>query len=304
MKENFTLRSGYDGLGISVMMTLPEGEPLAVLQLAHGMRGHKERFAPLMEYLSGNGVVCVANDHRGHGDSVRVVEDRGYMYQGGYPALVDDIRMVNEWIHRRFPEKPVFLLGHSMGSLAVRTYLKTHDDSVDGVILCGSPSAPPAFPVALHVFAAMNVIGQGRKRPRMVQDLISWIYNRRFSSEGKYAWLSSDPLEQKEFGSDPESAFDFTSNALLALMSMMKETYSSDGWKVSNPSVPVYFISGSDDPCMRTEADFHASVQHMADLGYKDVTSAIYSGMRHEVLNEIGKETVWEDVLTHILRKL
>jgi alpha-beta hydrolase superfamily lysophospholipase len=38
----------------------------------------------------------------------------------------------------------------------------------------------------------------------------------------------------------------------------------------------------------------------MADLGYTDVTSALYSGMRHEVLNEIGKEMVWNDVLEHI----
>lgn len=302
MSESFTLRSGYDGLGISVMMTLPEGEPLAVLQVAHGMRGHKERFALFMEYMAAKGVACVVNDHRGHGDSVRVIEDRGYMYSGGYHALVDDMRIVNEWIHRRFPEKPVFLLGHSMGSLAARTYLKSHDDSVAGVILCGSPSAPPAFPVALHLFAAMNVFGQGRLRPKMVQSLISWIYNRRFSAEGKYAWLSSDPVERKEFVSDPASAFDFTSNALLALMGLIKETYSFDGWNVANPTVPVYFISGSDDPCMRTEAAFHASVQHMADLGYEDVTSAIYMGMRHEVLNEIGKETVWEDVLSHILR--
>ena len=303
MNESFTLRSGYDGLEISVMMTLPEGEPSAVLQLAHGMRGHKERFAPLMEYMAESGVACVANDHRGHGDSVRSVEDRGYMYAGGSAALVDDMGMVNEWIHLRFPGTPVYLLGHSMGSLAVRTYLKEHDGSVAGVILCGSPSSHPAVPVALMMFAAMDAFGLGRMRPRIVQGVVSWMYGRRFPSEGKYAWLNSDPAQQMAFASDPASAFDFTANALLALMDLMRETYSYEGWNVANPSVPVYFISGSDDPCMRNEAAFHASVQHMADLGYEDVTSAIYTGMRHEVLSEIGKEAVWEDVLAHILRK-
>ena len=303
MNESFILRSGYDGLGISVMMTLPEGETSAVLQLAHGMRGHKERFLPLMEFLAMNGVACVANDHRGHGESVRSVHDRGYMYSGGYPALVDDMRVVNEWIHAHFPEKPVFLLGHSMGTLAARTYLKNHDESVSGVILCGSPSSSPALPLALLLFVAMNAFRNGRVRPKMIQGLTSWMFNRRFASEGKYAWLSSDRSAQQDFSSDPATSFDFTANALLALMGMMKETYSQQGWKVLNPSVPVYFISGSDDPCMRNEAAFHASVQHMADLGYEDVTSAIYTGMRHEVLSEIGKEAVWEDVLAHILRK-
>ena len=303
MNESFILRSGYDGLGISVVMTLPEGDPSAVLQLAHGMRGHKERFLPFMEFMAMNGVACVANDHRGHGASVKSVRDRGYMYSGGYPALVDDMRVVNEWSHLRFPDMPVYLLGHSMGSLAVRTYLKTHDDSVAGVILCGSPSVIAALPAALHVLMAMNVFKHGRIRPKMIQGLTSLMFNRRFSSEGKYAWLSSDRSAQQDFESDPASSFDFTANALLALIGMMKETYSSGGWHVSNPSLPIYFISGSDDPCMRTESAFHASVQHMADLGYQDVTSAIYTGMRHEVLNEIDKKTVWEDVLAHILQQ-
>lgn len=303
MNENFILRSGYDGLGISVVMTMPEGETSAVLQLSHGMRGHKERFLPMMEFLAMNGVACVANDHRGHGGSVKAVHDHGYMYSGGYPALVDDMRTVNEWIHGRFPDKPVFLLGHSMGSLAARTYLKAHDESVSGVILCGSPSMAPALPLAFVLLLAMNAFNHGRIRPKMVQGLVSSMFNRRFASEGRYAWLSSDPTVQQDFASDPASSFYFTANALLALIGMMKETYSSIGWHVTNPSVPIYFISGSDDPCMRTEAAFHASVQHMANLGYEDVTSAIYTGMRHEVLNEMEKETVWDDVLAHILQK-
>jgi alpha-beta hydrolase superfamily lysophospholipase len=51
---------------------------------------------------------------------------------------------------------------------------------------------------------------------------------------------------------------------------------------------------------MRSEAAFHAAAQHMADLGYRNVSSALYAGMRHEVLNEIEKEKVWEDILSHI----
>lgn len=51
---------------------------------------------------------------------------------------------------------------------------------------------------------------------------------------------------------------------------------------------------------MRGESGFHDSAIHMKKRGYSDVTSAIYSGMRHEVLNEVGKEKVWEDILEHI----
>ena len=306
MNENFTMRSRYDNLGVSVLVTRPDdiSDTVAVLQLAHGMRGCKERFLPFMEYMSMHGVACVANDHRGHGASVMSETDRGYMYSGGYPALVDDMKKVNEWVHAEFIDTPVFMLGHSMGSLAVRTFMKHHDDSLDGVFLCGSPSYDPLTP-ALYMMAGLICrLKGGRMRLRMIQDFTSWVYNRKFSSEGRNAWTCSDTSARMAFAENPVCNFHFTVNALHALMGMMKETYSHDGWQVKNPSLPVYFISGKEDPCMRNETVFHDSAQLMADLGYKDVTSAIYSGMRHEVLNETDKMTVWEDVLTHILNSL
>lgn len=301
MNMNITLHSQYDGLDLSVLVTGPEKAPAAVLQLTHGMKGCKERFLPFMDYMADHGVVCVANDLRGHGASVKDENDRGYMYSGGYVALVEDMKVVTDWIHRTYPDLPVYLLGHSMGSLAVRTYMKTHDDAVSGVILCGSPSDSPMAPAALSLARFLSRFSDGRIRTGAIQDMVSWMYNRRFASEGRNAWTCSDAEVRNAFARNISCDFDFTANAMVALMSMMKETYSHDGWTMSNPGMPVYFISGSDDPCMRSEAAFHASAQLLADVGYSDVTSAIYPGMRHEVLNEKGKETVWNDVLEHIL---
>lgn len=301
MEEKITLHSQWDGLDVSVLVTRPDTGPVAVLQLAHGMRGCKERFLPFMKFMASKGVACVANDLRGHGRSVRKDEDRGYMYEGGYHALVEDMKLVTDWIHQTFPGLPVYLLGHSMGSLAVRTYMKTHDDAVSGIILCGSPSDSPMLPAAYHLSRLLSSFKDGKIRTGMIQNVASWFYNRRFASEGRNAWTCSDAEVRKAYASNPSCTFDFTANAMYALMSMMRETYSHEGWTMSNPELPVYFISGSDDPCMRSEASFHAAAQLLADVGYSDVTSAIYSGMRHEILNEFNKEMVWNDVLDHIV---
>ena len=300
MNETFLLRSGYDGVDISVLVSRPVSEPYAVLQLAHGMRGCKERFLPFMEFMAAHGVVCVANDHRGHGESVKKKEDRGYMYAGGYVALVEDMKMVTDWIHGKYPKLPVFLLGHSMGSLAVRTYMKRYDGDLEGIFLCGSPSDSPVAPLALALARMLAVFNGGRMRTGIFQNMTSRIFNRSFSSEGRNAWTCSDASVRKAFEANPSCSFDFTANGMIALMSMMKETYSDKGWTMSRPDLPVYFISGADDPCMRSEAAFHASAQHLADMGYHNVTSALYTGMRHEILNEVGKEMVWDDVLSHI----
>ena len=300
MNRNFLLRSGYDGVDISVVMTTPESAPIAVLQLAHGMCGCKERFLPFMSFMSEHGVVCIANDHRGHGGSIKNKEDRGYMYSGGHVALVEDMKMVFDWVHARFPELPVIMLGHSMGSLAVRTYMKRYDGDIAGAIICGSPSDNPLAPAALLLARVLCLYKNGRLKAGMFRDMASWAYNRRFASEGKDAWICSDPAVRKEFFENPSCSFGLTANAIRSVLSMMKETYSRNGWRMANPDMPVYFISGADDPCMRGEAAFHSAALHLADLGYHNVTSALYTGMRHEVLNETGKEMVWEDVLSHI----
>ena len=301
MNETFTLRSGYDGLDISVLLDRPEVPSIAVLQLAHGMRGCKERYQPFMDYMAAHGVVCIANDHRGHGSSVRFPEDRGYMYAGGYAALVADMKMVTDWAHERFPDLPVFLLGHSMGSLAARTYLKMFDDSVAGAIICGSPGDHRYLrPPAMVFLRLMNMFDDGWYRPVMLQKAVSASFNRRFRSEGSNAWTCSDPASRESFARNPFCSFYLTSNAIYALMRMMHETYSDAGWHMANPSIPLYFISGADDPCMGGESAFHRSAQHMADLGYDNVTSALFSDMRHEILNEKEKEMVWEDILEHI----
>lgn len=302
MTEFFTLKSEYDGLGISVMVSRPSGEPHGVLLLAHGMRGCKERFLPLVGFMTSYGYICVANDHRGHGSSVRSSEDLGFMYEGGAEALVEDMRQVREWIGTSFPSLPVFLLGHSMGSLAARVYAKKYDDSIKGLIICGSPSENPLSELLLWLSDKMCRIDGGHYRPRFIQNLTSAYYNRRFFMEGPEAWTCSDQYSRRSFASNPVCGRHFTANGTRCLLTLMHETYSGEGWKTSHPDLPVLFLSGEDDPCMTSEKRFHKSVLKMCKAGYTDVSSAIYPSMRHEILHEKGKHMVWLDILDNLER--
>lgn len=291
------MTSRVDGLEIGVLVVGPDTAPKAVLQLSHGVCGCKERFLPFMEFMAQNGVACVAGDHRGHGSSVRSRDDLGYMYRGGYLALVDDLRMITDWIHSNYPDVPVFLLGHSMGSMAARVYVKYDDSEIDGLVLCGSPSWNPASRLGRMVTGLMCLVGLSHVRMKGSQRLTSNRYNRRFASEGYQAWTCSDPEVRAAFAQNRDCDFVLTANGSYNVMCMMGETYNDDRWTVSNPCLPIYFISGTDDSTMLSEADFHSSIQHICDKGYVNVSSALYPGMRHEVLNEIGKEEVWNDIL-------
>ena len=297
MVNTMKMRSSYDDLDISVMVVAPDSEPKAVLQISHGMCGCKERFLPFMEYMAGKGVACVAGDHRGHGGSVKDIADLGYMYDGGYLALVDDMRMITDWIHLEYPGKPVYLLGHSMGSMAARVYTKYDDSEIDGLIICGSPSWNPMAWIGLLLGNLLCAVGLSRQRLAIGQKITSNRYNRRFASEGYQAWTCSDPKVRKALSENPLCNFVLTANGSRNVMGLMVETYRKGHWNVSNPYLPVIFISGADDSIMLSEKKFHAAAQNLCNRGYINVTSAIYPSMRHEVLNEIGKEEVWDEIL-------
>lgn len=298
--ERHHIASVYDGLNISFMVERPQVAPKAVLQLVHGMCGCKERFEPLMKYLADNGIVCIASDVRGHGASIRTHDDLGYMYKGGYKALISDLRQVSEWGHSEFPKLPYFLLGHSMGSLAVRIYIRQDDTDISGVIVCGSPSWNPLSVVAKWLTGVGCAFGLGHNRPRILQNITSDRLNSRFAAEGPLSWTCSDPDVRKRNRENPLCNFRFTMNGTYNLMAMMEATYNSDSWHISNPQMRVIFMSGSDDPCMISEQKFHRSAYQMLKAGYQNVSSVLYPNMRHEVLNEVDKMVVWKDILAFI----
>ena len=301
MKTYFTLNSAYDGLTLSVMVVKPDEKPEAVLQIAHGMCGCKERYLDFMEYMSDHGVACVACDHRGHGASIKAVDDLGYMYKGGYKALVEDLKLVSDWTSEAFPDTPLVLLGHSMGSMAARIYAKKYDGVLSGLILVGSPGYTSMAKLAMLLTGLLSSFNDGRMRPAFIQESISAMYNKRFSSEGPLAWVCSDSEVRQRMLDNPKTNFIFTANGLHNLMKMMVETHSGDGWVMSNPKLHVVFISGGDDPCMGGERKLHSAATMMYRLGYHNVSSAIFTDMRHEILNEKEKKIVWDDILQFIM---
>lgn len=298
----FTLDSAYDDLKISVVCVCPDVTPVAALQLSHGMCGSKERFLPLMEYLASKGVICFANDHRGHGDSVKSGDDLGYMYEGGHKALVDDMKLLSDHIRGKYEDLPLFMLGHSMGSLAARAYLKQYPDMIDGLIICGSPGYNPFSPAGYVLTSLACRCGLGRMRPKLLQKFASDIFNRPFASEGPQAWICSDPAVRAAFLDDPRHNFRFTFNASRALMALMLQTYSSKGWKKADPDLPVFFLSGDDDPCIGGPSGIDKAAAVLHEAGYRRIDINIYPAMRHEILNEIGKERVWRDIMGFIGR--
>ena len=297
------IKSSADGLNLNTLVMCETSSPKAVILFIHGLCGKIERMLPTMKHFADVGFACVCFDMRGHGNSVKKERDRGYTYKGGSRAMTADITSVVGWLNLHYPTTPLFIVAHSMGSLAARTYLKDDDRHIQGLIICGSPSYNPLSPYARILLQIYNSISDGRSRPEWLQRLTSNLYNREFREEGYQAWICSDPDERKRFFEDPECNYICTTDCSLTLLQLMKETYSKKGWHITNPSLPILFISGEHDSCMLSLKDLHRSAGFLNTVGYTDVHSVIYAGMRHEVLNEIGKEDVWNEIEDFISRE-
>lgn len=291
------IRSRHDDLELSVLVIRPDTDVKAAVQIVHGMCEYKERYIPFMEFLSSHGYSCIIHDHRGHGKSIKSAEDLGYFYSSGWLGITDDILSVNEFITDLFPDSPVFLFGHSMGSLAARCFIKRHSTLADGLILCGSPSRNPAAGAGKMLARLIAAVKGERHRPESIRKIAFDGFNRNFSEEGPNSWLSTDRKNVEDYNSDPLCSFTFTANGFIALFNLMQDCYRLSDWKITEHDIPVMFIAGMDDPCIVSYKSYRKAADYMRAAGYTDVKSHIYNGMRHEILNETGKKLVWDDVL-------
>lgn len=291
-----------DGLRLSVIVKSAE-KPKAIVQIVHGMCEHKERYEVFMDYLVEQGYVCVIHDLRGHGESVKCCDDLGYMYDGGWEALIDDVKKINEWIKAQYPDLKCVLFGHSMGSLIVRSYAKRYDDTIDVLFVCGSPSYNPACVIAKWMCKLMMLCGAGHSRQGLIHHLAFDGFNKPFRNEGyKSAWVCSDKDVLEQYHHDSLCQFVFTANGFYNLFSLMQDCYSETGWSMRNLKLPVHFLSGKEDPCKISDKAFYKAVEKMGRRYTTD--SHLFEAMRHEVLNETDKHLVWNYITNVFLKNL
>ena len=297
-----TLNSKADGLSLSLQVAEPTGCPRGVLQISHGMAEHKERYEPLMEFLAEQGIVVAIHDHRGHGKSVRAAEDLGYFYADGARALVEDLHQVTAWLRREYArELPLYLLGHSMGSLAARAYCQEFDAELDGLIVCGSPSYHQGSRFGRTLARHLQRRKGGHHRSSLLQAMAFGPFAARVKrAKTVVDWICTDEQVVSAYQGDPLCGFVFTANGFEALFDLMAMAYAKDGWGMQNPHLPIWFISGAEDPCMGDLKKFGRAVDFLRDKGYREVSATFYPKMRHEILNEHGKEQVFSDIASKL----
>ncbi len=303
IKKNFVIPSPYDKVSLKGFVLQPKGEVKGVVLLVHGMCEYKERYLPFGKYLCAKGYVAACFDQRGHGESVSSDEDLGWFRDTEGEAFVEDVAHVVKYLKASYPHVPFTLFGHSMGSMIVRCYAAKYDDTIDKLVVCGSPSKNVFAGVGVCLAKGIGKLRGERYRSKFLSDLAVDNNDKKFKGEPKGAWLSGNFACTEAFYANPKGNFRFTCNGFENLFQLMRTTYKKKSYLVKNSALPIYFISGDCDAVAINDSAWRKAVDFMSKLGYKHVTCKLYKGLRHEILNEPTRKIVYEDVLAYLDEK-
>lgn len=282
----------------------PQVEPWCLVQIAHGMCEYMDRYADFAAFLAQNGAVVCGNDHLGHGGTAADEADLGYFTEkGGRRFAVQDMHRMTTLAKAEYPQLPVVLLGHSMGSFFARRYAALWPEGLAGLILSGTggPNPLAGFGILMARLAAR--LRGPRYRSAYIHNLAFGTYLKRVESpKTNYDWISRDEELVRRYNADPRCTFQFTVNGFHELFSALREV-SSPAWAAAIPrQLPILMIQGDADPV----GDYGRGTAKVRDwllhAGARHLEYILYPGGRHEMLNEINRDEVYLDVLA-FLRK-
>ena len=292
---NKKIKSKQDGLELELAIMEPSSNPIGIVQLVHGMSEHKERYYDFMNYLAQNGYICAIHDHRGHGASLKDPSHLGYFYTEDSSVIVDDAYQVTEYLKERYPSLSISIFSHSMGTLVSRNYLKKYDHELEKIVLCGPPTENKLAGFAVFL-AKISSIFYGKYKPNKFLNALSvGQYSKGY--ERQLGWICSNPDTVQAYEADPLCGFIFTTNAFINLFKLLESAYNGRDWRPKNVDLAIFLIAGEDDPVIQGKEKFKGLERFLKSLGYKNIKSKLYKGMRHEILNERDKETIYQDVL-------
>ncbi|MGC1400737.1 alpha/beta fold hydrolase, partial [Candidatus Binatus sp.] len=228
-REDFSFNS-EDGLEIAYYRWRAPGKAAGIVQIAHGMGEHALRYAHVAEFLNQLGYHVFANDHRGHGRSVKGRESLGDFGSGGWNGLVGDMVTLTRLARTREGGLPVILLGHSMGSFAAQQYVLDHSAMIAGLVLSGS--------------AAVDKLAID---PSQDADLTA--FNRGFEpARTQHDWLSRDPAAVDAYEADPLCGFGINKNAMATMVASAIRLIDPAALAQIRKDLPIYILAGDKDP--------------------------------------------------------
>ncbi|WP_397447244.1 lysophospholipase [Polaribacter sp. R77954] len=271
-----------------------------IVQISHGVGEHAGRYKWIAKKLVKQGYEVYANDHRIHGKSAKSHDHLGFYDGEDYFAdAILDMRKLTEIIKNEHPNEKIILLGHSMGSLLSRDYITEYGKDFEALILSGTAN----FMKGLGSFGMLSAkflskLNGKHRSNELLKNLFFNQFNKKFKpNRTKVDWISSDEKQVDKFEADPLRIEDFSLSVFLDILKGSKKISRPETFENTPKQLPIYIFSGDKDPVGEMGKGVKKVAKNYKKYGVQDVTLKLYKGGRHEMLNEVNKKEVQEDLL-------
>lgn len=306
-KEEFYFDS-RDGISkLHAVRYLPETEPVAVLQIVHGMAEHVGRYEELAQFLTERGFLVTAEDHLGHGASVAPGKPYGYFCkQDPATVVVRDVHRLKKMTQEKFPGLPYVILGHSMGSFILRNYLCRYGSGIQGAVIVGTGMQPGTILALGKALADIQKVFLGDKHvSRMLNRMAFGSYNKRIpDAHTESDWLSRNTENVTRYREDPMCGFGFTVNGFRTLFELISRMQKEENLEKIPKELPVFLVSGEEDPVGAYGRGVVYVFRALERIGLQRIQYKLYPEDRHEILNESDRQQVMQDIYEWICREV
>lgn len=301
--KNFSFKSATGVCEIHGSEFIPDTAAKAVVVIHHGMAEHIERYSGFADYLTSKEIAVFMYDMANHGRSNQDPANLGYFGEkDGYKALVKDYKTVFDLAVKTYPDIKHIVFGHSMGSFIVRCFDAQYPELSDSSVYMGTGGSNPAAGAGLAVAAVISALKGSHHRSKFMYKLAFGTYNDRFEKRTAYDWLTRDRAVVDKYIADPLCGYLFTIKGMSDLLHLNIAANSDEWYNKVRKDLPVLLISGSEDPVGNYSKGIDEIYNKLSQSGHTAVTEKLYPQCRHEVLNELNKEEVYEYLYSFITK--
>lgn len=297
-KQTFKFKNP-EGMDIFVYEWLPKepSKPKAIVQIVHGYAETAARYERFAKSLTDAGYMVYANDHRGHGNTAGTLEELGHPGDDAFNGIVRDLHQLNHLIKDKYPDLPIFLLGHSMGSFLSKTYVERYDN-LNGLILTGTTWEMDGVDMLYNLSVQeVKELGKDAISEKIFQIVFGGSNQPFEPCRTDVDWLSRDNDEVDKYIADPFCGVPFTANFFVDFAKGLMDMNNDENLNNIPKNLPIYIFGGDKDPVGAFGTGVPKSVTALNKLGVRDVTYKLYKDGRHEMLNELNRNEVTKDVI-------
>jgi len=293
-KQDIQLLS-VDNYSLSLSV-FPAKAAKANIMFVHGMEEHKERYVEFATYLQENGYNVITSDLRGHGKNAPNLSH--IADKNGDKLIIQDQQTITKYIEDNFPNLPLYIFAHSMGTIITRVLLQNDSKKYSKVALSGYVNPNPASGIALGLTNMIKAFKKPTGHSKTINGLAVGQFGKAIKDrKTELDWLSYNEENVKKYIDDPLCGVEFTLASFSVLFSLMKKMGKPKLYKNVNKEMPILLIAGDTDPCTGLEKGRKASLDNLHKAGFSKVSVITLEHMRHEILNEVKKKDVYEDIL-------